>query len=238
MLHLISSINIKLIDMEILKRKEQIELIGSRFEAGRKSDDLLGKIIYIGGIPVLDDLIEKKGIKILTTDLLVRVRGLGVYIGHDFTCKRVSILNENINYWSLEAKNDIKAHKSKSIIGRALLGGILLGPAGAVVGGITGVGDKSVNVSGIDNVLSISINENGNEIMALFSCKNKDVKKTYEFMEKNLPEYYKSPEEVRKLNEPKQFSVADELIKLKELLEEGILTKDEFDKQKAKLLKI
>ena len=32
------------------------------------------------------------------------------------------------------------------------------------------------------------------------------------------------------------FSVADELLKLKSLLDEGIITEDEFDKQKAKLL--
>jgi len=32
--------------------------------------------------------------------------------------------------------------KSKSVIGRAVVGGALLGPLGAVVGGVSGVGDK------------------------------------------------------------------------------------------------
>lgn len=36
---------------------------------------------------------------------------------------------------------------------------------------------------------------------------------------------------------PEQISVADELKKLKELLDGGILTQDEFNEQKAKLLK-
>ncbi len=32
--------------------------------------------------------------------------------------------------------------KSKSVVGRAVVGGVLLGPLGAVVGGVSGVGDK------------------------------------------------------------------------------------------------
>lgn len=37
--------------------------------------------------------------------------------------------------------------KSKSSVGRAIAGGVLLGPLGAIVGGISGVGDKSKSQS-------------------------------------------------------------------------------------------
>ncbi|WP_297095600.1 SHOCT domain-containing protein [uncultured Draconibacterium sp.] len=39
-----------------------------------------------------------------------------------------------------------------------------------------------------------------------------------------------------KENAAKQTSVSDELTKLKKLLDDGILTQDEFEKQKSKLL--
>ena len=53
---------------------------------------------------------------------------------------------------------------------------------------------------------------------------------------KNFSDKYKSAEELN-ADEEKSISVADELIKLKKLVEEGVLTQDEFDKQKEKLLK-
>jgi hypothetical protein len=40
----------------------------------------------------------------------------------------------------------------------------------------------------------------------------------------------------KQLNQALQFSVADELIKLKKLLDDGVLTKDEYESQKKKLL--
>lgn len=36
------------------------------------------------------------------------------------------------------------AKKQKSVIGRAVVGGILIGPVGAVVGGMSGIGDKDM----------------------------------------------------------------------------------------------
>lgn len=45
---------------------------------------------------------------------------------------------QNVNY--LSEKEIVE--KSKSVVGRAVVGGVLLGPLGAVVGGVSGVGDK------------------------------------------------------------------------------------------------
>lgn len=45
---------------------------------------------------------------------------------------------KNVNYFS--EKEMIE--KSKSVIGRAVVGGVLLGGVGAVVGGMSGIGDK------------------------------------------------------------------------------------------------
>lgn len=39
------------------------------------------------------------------------------------------------------------AEQSKSVVGRAVVGGILLGPLGAIVGGMSGIGNKQKTVS-------------------------------------------------------------------------------------------
>ncbi len=46
----------------------------------------------------------------------------------------------------------------------------------------------------------------------------------------------KRPQKVRTINQPPQNSIADELRKLKSLLDDETITQDEFDKQKEKLL--
>ncbi len=110
----------------------------------------------------------------------------------------------------------------------------MLGGVGAIVGGMTGLGDNNTSVSGIDNIVSFSINDN-KEVMVLLSCKDKKLKKVAEFLKRNLNSYYKNPVLEKKVQK-ENISVANELIKLKGLLEEGILTQDEFDKQKEKIL--
>ncbi len=71
---------------------------------------------------------------------------------------------DKINVAKFMSETEIK-EKSKSVGGRAVVGGILLGPLGALVGGISGVGDKKkktitnyiiINYSG-DKVLSFEI---------------------------------------------------------------------------------
>jgi flagellar basal body-associated protein FliL len=56
---------------------------------------------------------------------------------------------------------------------------------------------------------------------------------------KSKIETKKLKQEIENMNNPKeeiQYNIADELSKLKKLLDESVITKDEFDKQKEKLL--
>ena len=47
----------------------------------------------------------------------------------------------------------------------------------------------------------------------------------------------KTPRNVRIVNQSEnKFSVSDEIMKLKELLDDGTISKEDFDKQKSKLL--
>ena len=239
--------------MKILDKKQIVEKLGKfGFWSGKeesRKDLLYNELKYLGGISSIDELFENKTLHPLCYQVPIRMRPKGIEINFQginlipgFKSKyyRIGILREQLNFWTIEQQNEIIAKKNKSIIGRALLGGVLFGPAGAIVGGMTGIGDRKIKVSDIDNFVSVSYNEDSKEIMILFSCKDRSVKKVYECFKENLPDKYKSPEEIKyeeqkPLTENKIF-IADEIKKLKELVDNGILTNEEFEEQKKKIL--
>lgn len=63
---------------------------------------------------------------------------------------------DKINIAKFMSETEIK-EKSKSVGGRAVVGGILLGPLGALVGGMSGVGDKKKKT--ITNYIIINYSE-------------------------------------------------------------------------------
>lgn len=229
--------------MNILEKKQLDERFGKfGIWSGKAGNAIIGEMQYLGGIPEIDQLISNKKIdpKIANVSLEMRPKGVEIYLIQGFSKTRVGLFSEKINFWTIEQQQEVVAKKSKSVIGRALLGGVLLGPVGAIVGGMTGIGDKSIKVSDIDNIISISYSEDDKLAMILFSCSNKKVKKVYEYLKKNLGEKYKNPEEIKFAGESTTnnvtISIADDLRKLKALLDEGILTNEEFEQEKKKLL--
>jgi hypothetical protein len=68
-----------------------------------------------------------------------------------------------------EAKHIVLNEKQKSIIGRAIGGGILLGPIGAIVGGMTGIGSTVEEKEVTQSYIQISYtNLDGDIVDALF----------------------------------------------------------------------
>jgi len=224
--------------------KNQIEEKFGKFGmwSGKAGNALIGEMQYLGGIPEIDQLIEnnKIDLKIANVSMEMRPNGVEIYILNGFNKIRIGLYSERINFWTIEQQQEVVAKKSKSVIGRALLGGVLLGPVGAIVGGMTGIGDKTVKISDVDNIVSISYSQDDKDAVILLSCKNKKVKTVYEYLKKNFGDKYKKPEEVKFSEEREsknsKISIADELRKLKDLLDEGILSADEFEQEKKKLL--
>lgn len=144
--------------MKFLNKKEISQKLGKfSFLSGKGENEILDKVKYLGGISIIDEMIQ--GVKVkpeLLLDISFRMRpyGLELYFIQEFLTFRIGLEGDKINYWGLENQKIIKEKKSKSIVGRALLGGILLGPLGAIVGGMTGIGDKDVfkSINGIDNM--------------------------------------------------------------------------------------
>ena len=142
----------------------------------------------------------------------------------------------------------------ESQIRGALIGGLVLGGAGAIIGGLSGKTTSSNKVKRID--LRITVNRTNNPIH--------DINFMNEESKKNGSRYKKAMEHARywhalltvlikradsediakerKLVKDKtdlspNRSITDEIAKLSELLKQGLLTDEEFKAQKAKLLK-
>jgi hypothetical protein len=224
--------------MMTIKSKEEIESqLGNYPSFEGLQNRLLDKVGYLGGCPAFDSkLANKKRFEYLI-DFHARPKGLEIQAGIGFKLMRIALSFEQIDFIVIEAQKQITEKKEKSIVGRALLGGILLGPVGAIVGGMTGIGNKEVKVTPVDNILSIKLNDDNT--LLTFSVDNKDCKAVENYLQKFFKDKYRRPDEVVSfhVNEKTNFkSVADELIKLKSLVDSGVLTQEEFQIQKRNLL--
>lgn len=149
----------------------------------------------------------------------------------------------------LENGNSITTTSRKSQLGGALVGGLVAGGVGAVIGGLSG---EKKSVEKLESIqLKIIVDDNINPVH-IFQF-NEDV------IERNSEEYKKIMVRVNhwhallvktmKQNEEKKIepkvsktvkddttSISKELKELFELKKEGILTEEEFNKQKEKIL--
>jgi len=132
-------------------------------------------------------------------------------------------------------------------LGRALVGGVLFGGAGAVVGGVTG---KRKNKEVCNSLkVKVTLRDINNPVVyiSFLSAATKKDSFTYKT-------FYNSAHECLSVlqlicdtqeapvnnngNNSVAGSVADEIKKFKNLLDEGILTQDEFDAKKKELLSL
>lgn len=129
-------------------------------------------------------------------------------------------------------------------IGRSVLGGILGGGIGALIGGATGAKTQNENISSID--LKIIINDTINPVFKInfLNLKTKKGSMIYKIAYSNIEKWHgivsgliMQGNHEESNNKPSEnLSVADELKKLKDLLDNGVLTPEEFVKQKSKLI--
>jgi hypothetical protein len=121
-----------------------------------------------------------------------------------------------------------------SQIGGALLGGILFGGFGALVGGLTGKTSTSNKVNRID--LRLTVNNTEAPFHEVHFRSMQMARQWHALIEVLIK---RADEDERRAQapEPKRVeSIADELAKLAELRRQEILTENEFNEQKAKLL--
>lgn len=118
--------------------------------------------------------------------------------------------------------------KKKGGLGRAIVGGAIAGPVGAIVGASTATTEETVS-NGI-TYLIVHLQSFGEPQMVKMHY-NKYIE---DFIKQKITENGGDQNDLEPVDE--SFSVADELLKFKSLLDSGVITEEEFDAQKKKLL--
>ncbi len=146
------------------------------------------------------------------------------------------------NFIGYSVSTNEKDVGSKSGLGRALGGGILFGPTGAIVGAVTG---KKGAESIINNlIINIQLNYNGKtvseKIPVILFRKVKLNSSEYRKIESEVSETVRFLDNLLSsaINQHTVPStLKQELLDLKELLDLEIISEKEFNQQKEKLLK-
>jgi len=145
----------------------------------------------------------------------------------------------------LEDGITILKSSTSGAIGRSILGGILGGGIGAIIGGTTGSKTQNQRIENID--LKIIINDTESPVYRInfLSLTTRKGSFLYKIAFKEAEKWHGilsgfirqgNDAESNKTNNGNKFLIADELTKLKELLDQKILTEKEFDDHKSKLL--
>jgi len=135
--------------------------------------------------------------------------------------------------------------KQSGTIGRSIVGGLLAGSTGAIIGGTTGSTTSNEKINSI--LVKITINEPTNPIFKIIFLNVPTEKRSLQYnmafsasekLHGIIAGAIKQTDTDMAKKPIENLSIADELVKLKKLLDEGILTNEEFENQKKKLLGI
>ena len=162
-----------------------------------------------------------------------------------------------INVTYEEDGNTLFSKSMKRTVGGALIGGALIGGAGAIVGGLSGDTSQNKKVQSMNikilvrNTATPSVNLPINLKGETFNTKDEKSRKTYSDRIKeanaikdlisviidNSSQQTAVVPTPQKIEDHKpKTGVADELVKLAQLRDSGILSEEEFQEQKKKLL--
>lgn len=161
--------------------------------------------------------------------------------------------NDIIRVSILEDGNSTTTTNRGSQIGGALIGGAIAGGVGAVIGGLSGSKKTTSEVKKIE--IQIDVNDMNRPFhrITIVNFKTSVPKNGYAYKnhEKKVAHWYDilrliikdngqtdNKEKIKPITSKNEIkgSVADEIIKLDKLHKDGIITQEEFNKQKAKLL--
>lgn len=175
-----------------------------------------------------------------------------VLVIHNFGNYQTVKYNDIMKVEIIEDGISISSKSALRTIGGAVVGNIVAGGAGMVVGGLSGKSKSSKEVKEIKIKVLIRDIKSPELIINIYSglplkTKSDSSRTHYEKLIKTanqikdilsiIIDNCDKKQSKLQSNAPKSDSLADELGKLFKLKEQGILTEDEFNEQKAKLLK-
>lgn len=147
-------------------------------------------------------------------------------------------------------------YRKSSTVGRAIVGGVLAGGAGAIIGGLSGKEKENKEIKTLDFKIVFKDTNKPSFKIRFFDAweETANTKKSIKLSDSvygpifqkslnNLKDWKDTIEIIidkvdseRKDSSKNTSSVTDELTKLNDLKEKGILTAEEFEKQKKKIL--
>lgn len=134
---------------------------------------------------------------------------------------------DEVDGYEFEIQGQKTVTKKKGGITRAIVGSAIAGPVGAIVG--SGTAKEETQTTGGVRVLKIDFDTHAGKTNR--RCTNVPTGFT-----NFLDECMASKEENDKQQIPLTSSSADEIVKFKDLLDQGIITQEEFDAKKKQLL--
>lgn len=151
----------------------------------------LVKLDYLYGLPELDTFQENNKIQCLIIKCLPN--GLEIGLLYAMSKYSVGIPYSDIKHIELALPEEIitKTKENRSVIGRAIVGGLLLGPVGAIVGGMSGLkdGEKAEKTEVGDALLTISIEQEGQESFIVAKVPNSQRSLTKAYLQNNLKRF-------------------------------------------------
>jgi len=121
---------------------------------------LVGDLKYASGIEAFDDQIDSSFLLDLPVNVIVHEDGWEFQMQRGLETTRVPIRGQDLVQACFERAEEVIRKKDRSVIGRALAGGFLMGPVGAIVGGMTGLKDKEVDQTP-DSFLTVNVSNDG-----------------------------------------------------------------------------
>lgn len=130
--------------------------------------------------------------------------------------------------------------KKKGVVKRSIVGGVLFGPAGAIIGGATAKEKTNVQAQTRQEIIRTLVvtRDDPYKTVLRFSYDANLEKKLRDILAQNQAKQIENST-ITYIEQTRETPnlIADELIKLKSLVDQGILSQEEFEKQKEKLLK-
>lgn len=118
---------------------------------------------YIQGIPELDALQESQpAIGKRELEITALPHGFEFSAKHNSKSIVVGISYTDVKQAAVENPEDIVTKKDRSVIGRAVVGGLLLGPVGAIVGGMSGL-QEGKKVESTDIIITLRVEQDAQE---------------------------------------------------------------------------
>jgi hypothetical protein len=173
----------KAIILKVRPHSEVKTMVGYRWRDSGSRETALFLLKYLGGIEDRDGTSLEPG---FDAQLKVFRLGLIVEIHSGFKSYYTGLAYDEIVYISFKSGEDIQ--ESGSVVGGAILGGLLLGPIGAIVGGMAEAGSKTVKPTLL--VIKHKSKDN-NEGMVVFAVKSGQKKTIHKYIEKHLYKYYR-----------------------------------------------